>query len=182
MKEVFNPYDQLGINKMAPLAEIQLKLKAKKRIINEELKQIEGGSNLPAVYEDRLGVWSYRFISSELTFIRHPFKQNLKTFFKPSKRLVQLQKDLETIEKSTEIFATSESRRKFNNEYELKVHKIINRNLSFKQKLSLRTTKTYQYALDTLRPKVPSPVRTGKKEKFKGLNHDLTTPFWSSYY
>ena len=70
VKEVFNPYDQLGINKMAPLAEIQLKLKAKKRIINEELKQIEGGSNLPAVYEDRLGVESYRFISSELTFIR----------------------------------------------------------------------------------------------------------------
>ena len=28
VKEVFNPYDQLGINKMAPLAEIQLKLKA----------------------------------------------------------------------------------------------------------------------------------------------------------
>ena len=81
VKEVFNPYDQLGINKMAPLAEIQLKLKAKKRIINEELKQIEGGSNLPAVYEDRLGVESYRFISSELTFIRlNPLKRKLKIF------------------------------------------------------------------------------------------------------
>ena len=129
VKEVFNPYDQLGINKTTPLAEIQLKLKVKKRIINEELQQIDSGSNLPAVYEDRLS---------------------------------QLQKDLDTIEKSAEIFSTIESRRKFNNEYELEVHRIINRNLSFRQKLSLQTTKTYQYALDTLRPKVPSPVRTGE--------------------
>ena len=52
--EVFNPYDQLGLSPTAPLAEIQAKLKVRRRLVQGQLNGQETNDNLPVEYRQEL--------------------------------------------------------------------------------------------------------------------------------